>query len=91
MPVGAQHVECRQSHLEMLRDGPVVERIGGARQLDLAVERLVGDAEQRAVGYAEAEALRGATVPLSMSTAIARDWLIRRRSWLKRSSQLRSS
>ena len=38
-------------------DRSLVKRVGGAGQLDLAVERLVRDAEQRAVGDAQAIAL----------------------------------
>jgi hypothetical protein len=41
------------------RDRPLVEGVGLAGQLDLAVQRLVGDAQQRAVGGAEAVALGG--------------------------------
>ena len=37
---------------------PLVEGVGGARQLDLAVERLVGHTEERAVGNPQAVALR---------------------------------
>ena len=43
----------------MLGDLPLVEVGRHARQLQLAVQRLVGDAEQRAVGHAEAEAVGG--------------------------------
>ena len=37
----------------------LVEGVGGARQLDLAVQRLVGDAQQRAVGHPQADSLGG--------------------------------
>ncbi len=43
----------------MLGDRPLVEGVGGAGQLDLAMQRLVGDAKQRAVRHAHAEALGG--------------------------------
>ena len=43
----------------MLADRALVEGVGLARQLDLAVQRLVGHAEQRPVGHAEAVALGG--------------------------------
>jgi uncharacterized protein len=45
--------------LEVLVHGPLVEGVGRARQLDLAMQRLVGDAEQGAVGHAQPVALRG--------------------------------
>ena len=54
-----QQLDRCEADLQMLRDGGLVERVGGARQLDLAVQRLVGDAQQRAVGHAQPEALRG--------------------------------
>ena len=43
----------------MLADRAFVESIGLAGELELAVERLVGDAQQGAIGHAEAIALRG--------------------------------
>ena len=43
----------------MLVDALAVEAVGHAAQLQLAVERLIGDAEQGAVGDAEAEAVGG--------------------------------
>src|SRR5262245_45506774 len=55
----AQEIERLQADLQMLGDGALVKGIGGAGQLDLAVERLVRYAQQRAVGYAQAEALGG--------------------------------
>ena len=57
--LAAQRVERREADLQMLADRALVEGVGRARQLDLAVQRLVGDAEQRAVGHAQAIALRG--------------------------------
>src|SRR5437016_965861 len=43
----------------MLADRALIEAVGLARQFELAVKWLVRDAEQGAVGYAEAIALRG--------------------------------
>lgn len=48
-----------QADLEMLADALPVELAGHACELDLAVQRLVGDAQQRAVGHAEAIAVGG--------------------------------
>src|SRR5438477_358140 len=53
-----QDLERREADLEMLADRAVVEARCGARQLDLAVQRLVGDAEQRAVRHAQPKSLR---------------------------------
>ena len=53
-----QHLQRGNADLQVLPDRALVERVGGARQLDLAVQRLVGDAEQRPIGHAHAEALR---------------------------------
>ena len=86
----AQEVERLDADLEMLADRALVEGVGLAGQLDLAVQRLVGDAEQGAVGHAEAIALGGDGAD-SMSIATARDWLKRSADRVKRSSQLRSS
>ena len=44
---------------QVLADLAAVEVRGHAGKLQLAVQRLVGDAEQRAVGDAEAEAVGG--------------------------------
>ena len=44
---------------QMLADRPLVEGVGLAGQLKLAVERLVRHAQQRPIGHAEAVALRG--------------------------------
>ena len=77
--------------LRCCADRALVEGVGRARQLDLAVQRLVGDAEQRAVGHAQAVALgrdacRSPCRPRWRATR-----LMRRRSCDQRSSQLRSS
>src|SRR3954467_3920023 len=48
-----------QADLEMLADAAAVEFAGHACELDLAVQRLVGDAQQRAVGDAKAVAIGG--------------------------------
>jgi hypothetical protein len=76
LAVGAHQVAGEDADLHMLLDRALVEAVGLARQLDLAVERLVRDAQQGAVGHAEAVAL-GAMVALSMSMATARLWLNR--------------
>ncbi len=57
--LGAQVLAGADADLEVRADRLLVEVVGLAGQLDLAVERLVGDAQQRAVGDAEAIALRG--------------------------------
>lgn len=54
----AQEVDGGEADHQMLADGPVVEGIGSARQFDLAMQRLVGDAEQGAIGHAQAITLR---------------------------------
>ena len=43
----------------MRADRAFIEAVRHARQFDLAVDRLVRDAQQHAVGHAHAEALRG--------------------------------
>src|SRR5579883_1063743 len=48
-----------QPDLEMLSDTLAIELARHARELDLAMQRLVGDAQQRAVGHAEAVAVGG--------------------------------
>ncbi len=55
----AQQVHRGDADLDVFGDGPFVEAVGLARQLDLAVQRLVGHAQERAVGHAEAIALGG--------------------------------
>ncbi len=45
-----EEVESGKADLQMLGDRRLVEGVCRARQFDLAVQRLVGDAEQRAVG-----------------------------------------
>ena len=49
---------------QMLADGALVEGVGLAGELQFAVERLVGDAQQGAVGDAEAVALGGDGISL---------------------------
>ena len=56
--LAAQDVERRKADHQVLADRALVEGVGGAGQLDLAMQRLVGDAEQRAVGHAQPVALR---------------------------------
>ena len=55
----AQDSHGQEADLKVLVDAVAVEAIGHAGQLKLAVERLIGDAEQRAVWHAEAEAVGG--------------------------------
>src|SRR5262245_27929312 len=69
----AQEVERLQSDLEMLRDRAFIEGIGRARQLDLAVQRFVGDAEQGAVGHAQAIAVGGDGAALHVERDGARE------------------
>src|SRR5579872_3598724 len=54
-----QEADRGDADLQMFGDGPLVEGVRGAGKLDLAVQRLVRDAEQRAIGHAHAEALGG--------------------------------
>ncbi len=56
---GTQALARAYADLQVAGDRLLVEHVGLPRQLDLAVERLVGHAQQRAVGDAEAVALRG--------------------------------
>ena len=49
----AQQIERSETDLEMLGHRTLVEGVGGARQLDLAVKGLVRHAEQRALGHAK--------------------------------------
>src|SRR6185437_11387428 len=58
-PFAPQLVACLNADPHMLADGALVEAIGLAGELQFAVERLVRDAEQRAIGDAEAIALAG--------------------------------
>ena len=56
----AQRLEQRtRFDLEMLADALAIELAGHARELDLAMQRLVGDAQQRTVGHPEAIAVGG--------------------------------
>jgi hypothetical protein len=48
-----------EADLEMLADALAIELAGHARELDLAMQRLVGDAQQRTVGHPEAIAVGG--------------------------------
>src|SRR3954447_12813929 len=52
-------LERLQADLEMLTDASPVEFAGHAGELDFAVQRLVGDAQQSPVGDAEAVAVGG--------------------------------
>src|SRR5579871_4019190 len=54
-----QPLQRLQPDLEMLPDALAVELACHSGELDLAVQRLVGDAEQGAVGHAEAIAVGG--------------------------------
>src|SRR3546814_2462095 len=56
---GAQLLHGAQADLQVLVDLALVEGRRHAGQLQLAVQRLVGDAEQRPVGHTEAEAVGG--------------------------------
>ena len=56
--LAAQNVERGQPDAEVFAERALVERAGAAGQLDLAVQRLVGDAQQRAVRHAQAVSLR---------------------------------
>ena len=58
-PVGAQQFDGADADQQVLVHALAVEVVGHAGQLDLAVQRLVADAQQRAVGHAEAEAVGG--------------------------------
>ncbi len=53
-----QQIEGGEANVEMLSHGRLIERVGRTGQFDLAVQRFIGDAEQRAVGDAKPEALR---------------------------------
>jgi hypothetical protein len=55
----AQQLDGPHADAQVLVDPLAVEVVGHAGQLDLAVQRLVADAQQRAVGHAEAEAVGG--------------------------------
>lgn len=56
---GAQQVDGANTDLQMLGDRPFIEAVRLAGQLNLAVQRLVRDAEQRTVRHTEAVTLRG--------------------------------
>ena len=51
----AHDVDRFQANTQMLADALGIEGVGHAGQFDLAMQRLVGDAEQRAVRHAQAE------------------------------------
>src|SRR5262245_29512958 len=55
----AQKVKSLEADIQMLCDGALVKGIGGAGQLDLAVQRLVGHAQQGPIGDPQPKALRG--------------------------------
>src|SRR6476660_6510852 len=59
LPAHAQEIERLEADLEVLSHRALVEGVGGARQLDLAVQRLVGDAQQRAIGHPQPVAVGG--------------------------------
>src|SRR5262249_47029955 len=48
-----------QADLKMLSDPLAIELVGHTGELDFTMERLVRDAEQGAIGHAEAEAVSG--------------------------------
>ena len=52
-----EQIECGKADLQMLGDRRLVESVGRPWQLDLAMQRLVGDAKKRAVGHPQAKAL----------------------------------
>src|SRR6266481_32042 len=54
----AQQAQRLQADAQVLADRPPIEARGRAGQLDLAMQRLVGDAEQGAVRHAQPIALR---------------------------------
>jgi hypothetical protein len=66
-----QQIDGANANLQMLGDRPFIETVGLARQLNFAVQRLIGDAQQRAVRDAEAIPC-AAMVALSISIATAR-------------------
>src|SRR5882672_7763679 len=55
----AQNADGLEADLQVLFHPLAVEGVGHSRELDLAMKRLVGDAQQRAVGHAQAEAVGG--------------------------------
>src|SRR5262245_32042793 len=55
----AQMLEGPQPNLEVLLDALAVEFAGHSRQLDFPVQRLIGNAQQRAVGHPKAEPVCG--------------------------------
>src|SRR5688572_26050686 len=55
----AQQVERLDPDSEVLADRPLVEGIGLTRQLQFAVQRLIGHAQQRPIRNAEAITLSG--------------------------------
>src|SRR5450830_294317 len=55
----AQQLQRANANLQMLRHPLLIKAVRHARQFDLAVQRLVGYAEQGAVRHPEAEAVRG--------------------------------
>src|SRR5215813_12776043 len=52
--LAAQEVDRLEADAQVLAHRALVEARGGAGQLDLAVQRLVGNTEQRAVRHAQA-------------------------------------
>src|SRR5205814_9419068 len=55
--LGPQELDCRQADHQMFAHRTVIEGVGGTWQLDLPMERLVGNAKQRAIGHAQAISL----------------------------------
>src|SRR5690606_11048100 len=55
----AQQIQGRQADAQVLVHRSLIEGVGGAGQLDLAVQRLVRYAQQGAVGYAQTITLGG--------------------------------
>src|SRR4051812_46029396 len=58
-PLSTQDIDGSQADHEMLADGTLIEGIRRPWQLDLAMQRLVGYAQQGAVGHTQAIALSG--------------------------------
>ena len=55
----AQELNGAKADFEMLGDARLIKGVGHAGEFDLAMERAIGNAEQRAVGNAVAEPVRG--------------------------------
>src|SRR5215216_5572271 len=57
--VRPENIEGGEADHQMLADRALVKGVGGAWQFDLAMERLVGNAKQRAIGHAQPITLGG--------------------------------